>query len=129
MKINDLEKPANLTVKVKSGKLLQMFLFKCLEMNLNVNDQFNIWIAQFLGLSSNKKEKIDMYVEYMVNNSDKIITRTDLRNLHLVNGNKFKKYFEEHFEKIKFKLLDYGYTIKDAETKRNFKAYEVVKVV
>lgn len=130
MEIKDLEKPANLSVKVKTGKLLQVFLLECLKQNININDLFNHWIEKFLGITITKKSNIDIYAEYFADNSDKIITRTDLRSLNLVNANKFKKYFEENFLEIKSKVLnEYGYAIYDFKTKKNIKAYQLVKVV
>lgn len=130
MYIKDLEKPVTLNVVVDNGKLLQLFLLKCVENNINVNKLFNIWIKKFLKLPVVDKTGVDIYAEYFANNADKIITRTDLRALNVVNANKFKKHFEENFSNIKNTVLKkYGYAIHDFKSKKNVKAYQLVKVV
>lgn len=80
-------------------------------------------------LNERKKSEIEIYAEYMADNADKIITKTDLRQLNIVNGNKFKRFFDEHFEEIKEELESvYGYSVYNFEGKKNVKAFQLVKV-
>ena len=80
-------------------------------------------------IEKRKKSEIELYAEHIANNKDDIITRTDLRNLNIVNGNKFKKFFEEHFDEIKEILDDnYGLLLYPYEGgNKSLKAYQVVK--
>ena len=80
-------------------------------------------------IEKRKKSEIELYAEYIANNKDDIITRTDLRNLNIVNGNKFKKFFEEHFDEIK-EILDDNYDLllyPYEGGNKSLKAYQVVK--
>lgn len=80
-------------------------------------------------IEKRKKSEIELYAEYIANHKDEIITRTDLRNLNIINGNKFKKFFEEHFDEVKeelessYSLLLYPYE----NGKGNVRAFQVVK--
>lgn len=80
-------------------------------------------------IEKRKKSEIELYAEHIANNKDDIITRTDLRNLNIVNGNKFKKFFEEHFDEIKEELeANYGLLLYPYEGgNKSLKAYQVVK--
>lgn len=80
-------------------------------------------------IEKRKKSEIELYAEHIANNKDDIITRTDLRNLNIVNGNKFKKFFEEHFDEIKEELeANYGLLLYPYESgNKSLKAYQVVK--
>ena len=80
-------------------------------------------------IEKRKKSEIELYAEHIANNKDDIITRTDLRNLNIVNGNKFKKFFEEHFDEIKEILDDnYGLLLYPYEGgNKSLKAYQCVK--
>lgn len=80
-------------------------------------------------IEKRKKSEIELYAEHIANNKDDIITRTDLRNLNIVNGNKFKKFFEEHFDEIKEVLDDnYGLLLYPYEGgNKSLKAYQCVK--
>ena len=80
-------------------------------------------------IEKRKKSEIELYAEHIVNHKDEIITRTDLRNLNIVNGNKFKRFFDEHFEEVKeelesnYNLLLYPYE----GGNKSLKAYQCVK--
>ena len=80
-------------------------------------------------IEKRKKSEIEMYAEYIANHKEEVITRTDLRNLNIINGNKFKKFFEEHFDEVKeelessYSLLLYPYE----NGKGNVRAFQVVK--
>ena len=80
-------------------------------------------------IEKRKKSEIELYAEHIANNKDDIITRTDLRNLNIVNGNKFKKFFEEHFDEIKEELeANYSLLLYPYEGgNKSLKAYQVVK--
>ena len=79
-------------------------------------------------IEKRKKSEIELYAEHIANNKDDIITRTDLRNLNIVNGNKFKKFFDEHFDEIKEELENsYGLLLYSYEGRGNSKSYQVVK--
>lgn len=80
-------------------------------------------------IEKRKKSEIELYAEHIANNKDDIITRTDLRNLNIVNGNKFKKFFEEHFDEIKEELeVNYSLLLYPYEGgNKSLKAYQVVK--
>jgi hypothetical protein len=79
-------------------------------------------------IEKRKKSEIELYAEYIANHKDEIITRTDLRNLNIINGNKFKKFFEEHFDEVKEELeSSYSLMLYPYEGKGNVKAYQVVK--
>ena len=79
-------------------------------------------------IEKRKKSEIEKYAEYMADNADKIITKTDLRQLNIVNGNKFKRFFDEHFEEIKEELESvYGYSVYNFEGKKNVKAFQLIK--
>lgn len=80
-------------------------------------------------IEKRKKSEIELYAEHIANNKDDIITRTDLRNLNIVNGNKFKKFFEEHFDEIKEEVeATYGLLLYPYEGgNKSLKAYQVVK--
>ena len=63
-----------------------------------------------------------------LNNKDDIITRTDLRNLNYVNGTKFKRFFDEHFEEVKEELeSSYNLLLYPYEGKGNVRAYQCIK--
>lgn len=79
-------------------------------------------------IEKRKKSEIELYAEHIANNKDDIITRTDLRNLNIVNGTKFKRFFDEHFEEVKEELeSSYNLLLYPYEGKGNVKAYQVVK--
>jgi ADP-dependent phosphofructokinase/glucokinase len=79
-------------------------------------------------IEKRKKSEIELYAEHIANNKENIITRTDLRNLNIVTGNKFKKFFEEHFDEVKEELENvYGLLLYPYEGKGNVKAYQMVK--
>lgn len=79
-------------------------------------------------IEKRKKSEIEMYAEYIADHKDDIITRTDLRNLNYVNGNKFKKFWTEHEEEIKEELENiYGLLLYPYEGKGNVRAYQCVK--
>ena len=80
-------------------------------------------------IEKRKKSEIELYAEHIANNKEDIITRTDLRNLNIVNGNKFKKFFEEHFDEIKEELeANYSLLLYPYEGgNKSLKAYQVVK--
>lgn len=80
-------------------------------------------------IEKRKKSEIELYAEYIANHKDEVITRTALRNLNIVHGSKFKRYFEEHEDEIKeelentYQLLLYPFE----GSGKNLKAYQVVK--
>lgn len=79
-------------------------------------------------IEKRKETEIEKYARYMSENSKKIITRSKLRDLNYINGNKFKKFFDEHFEEIKEELQTrYGYGIYNYNGKGNVNAYQLVK--
>lgn len=79
-------------------------------------------------IEKRKKSEIEMYAEYISDHKDDIITRTDLRNLNYINGNKFKKFWTEHEEEVKEELTNsYNLSLYPYEGKGNVKAYQVVK--
>lgn len=79
-------------------------------------------------IEKRKKSEIEMYAEYISDHKDDIITRTDLRNLNYVNGNKFKKFWTEHEEEVKEELENvYGLLLYPYEGKGNVRAYQCVK--
>ena len=80
-------------------------------------------------IEKRKKSEIELYAEHIANHKDEIITRTDLRNLNIVNGNKFKKFFEEHFDEIKEELeANYSLLLYPYEGgNKSLKAYQCVK--
>ena len=80
-------------------------------------------------IEKRKKTEIELYAEHIANNKDDIITRTDLRNLNYVNGNKFKKFFDEHFDEIKEELeANYSLLLYPYEGgNKSLKAYQCIK--
>ena len=79
-------------------------------------------------IEKRKKSEIELYAEHIANNKENIITRTDLRNLNIVTGNKFKKFFEEHFDEVKEELENvYGLLLYPYEGKGNVRAFQCVK--
>lgn len=79
-------------------------------------------------IEKRKKSEIEMYAEYIADHKDDIITRTDLRNLNYINGNKFKKFWTEHEEEVKEELENcYGLLLYPYEGKGNVRAYQCVK--
>ena len=79
-------------------------------------------------IEKRKKSEIEMYAEYIADHKDDIITRTDLRNLNYINGNKFKRFWTEHEEEIKEELMNvYGLLLYPYEGAGNTKAYQCVK--
>lgn len=79
-------------------------------------------------IEKRKKSEIEMYAEYISDHKDDIITRTDLRNLNYVNGNKFKRFWEEHEDEVKEELMNiYGLLLYPYESAGNTKAYQCVK--
>lgn len=81
-------------------------------------------------IEKRKKSEIELYAEHIANNKDDIITRTDLRNLNIVNGTKFKRFFDEHFEEVKEELeSSYNLLLYPYESAGNTKAYQCVKKV
>lgn len=79
-------------------------------------------------IEKRKKSEIEMYAEYISDHKDDIITRTDLRNLNYINGNKFKRFWEEHEDEVKEELMNiYGLLLYPYEGKGNVKAYQVIK--
>lgn len=79
-------------------------------------------------IEKRKKSEIEMYAEYISDHKDDIITRTDLRNLNYINGNKFKKFWTEHEDEVKEELMNvYGLLLYPYEGAGNTKAYQCVK--
>ncbi|MGN1153823.1 MAG: hypothetical protein ACI4S3_07320 [Candidatus Gastranaerophilaceae bacterium] len=80
-------------------------------------------------IEKRKKNEIELYAEYIANNKDDIITRTDLRSLNHVHSSKFKRFWQEHEDEIKeeldnnYNLLLYPYE----SNNKSLKAYQVVK--
>lgn len=79
-------------------------------------------------IEKRKKSEIELYAEHIANNKDDIITRTDLRNLNIVNGTKFKRFFDEHFDEVKEELEScYNLLLYPYEGRGNVKAYQCIK--
>ena len=80
-------------------------------------------------IEKRKKSEIELYAEHIANHMDEIITRTDLRNLNIVHGSKFKKFFEEHFDEVKEELeSNYNLLLFPYEgSSKSLKAYQVVR--
>lgn len=79
-------------------------------------------------IEKRKETEIEKYAKYMSENANKTITRTELRKLNYINSNKFKKFFDEHFDEIKEELLsNYGYSVYNYNGRGNIKAYQLIK--
>lgn len=129
IEIKDLSKPVRLTVNIKSGDLMHAFLLETLKNNTDVDKMFNIWIENYLGLSKYNKTVAELYADYFMNNIDKVINRTELRGLNIVNGNRFKQIFTDKLQEILSILNYYGFILEDVELQGNSKAYKCVKKV
>ena len=131
MEIKDLEKPVKLTVKIENGKLLHAFLLQCINLNIDVDKQFNTWIKSFLNVrrQSTINEK---YANYLANNKNEIITRTMLREQNFVHQSKFKKYLEDNIEEINDILMtEYNLRLCDYQHPNNnsIKAFQLVSLI
>ena len=130
MEIKDLEKPAKLTVTVESGKLLHAFLLQCINLDIDVDKQFNNWIKSFLNVR--KQSTInEKYAHYLANNKNEIITRTMLREQNFVHQSKFKKYLEDNIEEINDILMtEYNLRLYDYQHPNNnsIKAFQLVSL-
>ena len=64
----------------------------------------------------------------MVKNADNPITRTELRKTNIVNGNKFKMFFDNHLEEIREEIRLQGYEMYEYNGDKNSKGYQLMKV-
>ena len=129
MEIKDLEKPVKLTVTIENGKLLHAFLLQCINLDIDVDRQFNTWIKSFLNVrrQSTINEK---YAHYLASNKNEIITRTMLREQNFVHQSKFKKYLEDNIEEINDILMsEYNLRLYDYQHPNNsIKAFQLVSL-
>ena len=129
MEIKDLEKPVKLTVTIENGKLLHAFLLQCINLDIDVDRQFNTWIKSFLNVrrQSTINEK---YAHYLASNKNEIITRTMLREQNFVHQSKFKKYLEDNIEEINDILMsEYNLRLCDYQHPNNsIKAFQLVSL-
>ena len=130
MEIKDLEKPAKLTVTIENGKLLHAYLLQCINLDIDINRQFNTWIKSFLNVRKqttiNEKD-----AHYLANNKNEIITRTMLREQNFVHQSKFKKYLEDNIEEINDILMtEYNLRLCDYQHPNNnsIKAFQLVSL-
>ena len=130
MEIKDLEKPVKLTVKIENGKLLHAFLLQCINLDIDINKQFNTWIKSFLNVR--KQSTInEKYAHYLANNKNEIITRTMSREQNFVHQSKFKKYIEDNIEEINDILMsEYNLRLCDYQHPNNnsIKAFQLVSL-
>lgn len=96
---------------------------KYVEMALSFYDEIKNSLA--VVIEKRKKSEIELIAEYMVEHADEPITRNDLRKLNIVNGNKFKKFIEEHFEEIKEEIKLSGFDLYEYTGDRNCKGFQL----
>lgn len=127
MEIKDLNKPVKLTVNVESGKLMHAFLFETLKNDTDTDKMFNVWIKNYVGLSTGTKDLDELFAEYFMSNANKIITKTDLRGLSLVNGNKFKAIFDKLLDDIISILNANGYSLERVPINNGYMGFKCIQ--
>ncbi|MCQ2975159.1 MAG: hypothetical protein MJ211_10185 [Bacteroidales bacterium] len=80
-------------------------------------------------IEKRKESEIEQFAEFISNNRHDIITNSMLRNSNIVNGNKFKHFFNEHINEIKDELLtEYNLNMYEYSDGRiNSKSWQVVE--
>ena len=79
-------------------------------------------------IEKRKATEIEQIADYMVKNADNPITRTELRKTNIVNGNKFKMFFDNHLEEIREEIRLQGYEMYEYNGDKNSKGYQLIKV-
>lgn len=78
-------------------------------------------------ITKRKASEIEQIADYMIKHADNPITKSELRKTNIVNGNKFKMFFENHFEEIREEIKLQGYDIYEYNGDKNSKGYQLIK--
>lgn len=105
-------------IKGKGNK--QIYICKQSTIRFNINQSLSNLF---------KISKVDRFIEYFINNENKLISRSDLRNLKIVNANKFKDFWNKNINTIKERLAENGYLLFDIKGKKNNTYIKIRKII
>jgi hypothetical protein len=99
---------------------------KYVEMAIDFYQKIKVGLRNVI--NQRKESEIDKFISYLYKNKKNVISKMDLRNLNIVPSNKFKQFWDCHFEEIKEGVeLTYKLQLVDYTGKGNTKGYQLIQ--